>query len=58
MHNVQEIQRKRKKYGKLPLKDVLQDAIPLEILQIDSIGLYTITCSRCKQMHLSYKKND
>ena len=50
-----QFKKNRKKYGKLPLKDMQQDAIPWETMQIDTIGPYVITSSKGKQMYLFCK---
>ena len=34
-----KFKKSRQKYGKLPLKDVKQETIPWDVVQIDTIGL-------------------
>ena len=41
-----------KKYGKLPLKDVNHDMIPWDVVQIDTIGPYSVTTKDGKFLQL------
>ena len=50
-----KFKKSRQKYGKLPLKDVQQEIIPWDVVQIDTIGPYTITSNTGKDLHLSCK---
>ena len=50
-----KFKKSRQKYGKLPLKDVKQETIPWDVVQIDTIGPYTITSNTGKDLHLSCK---
>ena len=55
MQYMQKVQKEQTKYGKLPLKDVQQETIPWDVVQIDTIGPYTITSNMGKDLHLSCK---
>ena len=50
-----KFKKSRTKYGKLPVKDVTQEVIPWDTVQIDSIGPYSITTCTGKTLQLSCK---
>ena len=45
----------RQKYGQLPLKDVSQEITPWDVVQIDTIGPYSVTTNTGKLLSLSCK---
>ena len=49
-HTCKKFKKNRKKYGKLSLKDITQDYIPWDAVQIDTIGPYSITTSKGKTL--------
>ena len=54
-HTCKKFKKNRQKYGKIPLKDITQDFIPWDVVQIDSIGPYSITTKEGKTLTLSCK---
>ena len=54
-HTCKKFKKNRQKYGKLPLKDIAQDYIPWDVVQIDTIGPYSVTTSKGKTLQLSCK---
>ena len=42
----------RKKYGKLPVKEVAEETIPWDTVQIDTIGPYSLTTKDGKDLEL------
>ena len=50
-----KFKKSRTKYGKLHVKDVSQEVIPWDMVQIDTIGPYSVTINTRKTLSLSCK---